>query len=62
MNPKDLLILSTNPYLILIAKWMADAWPLKTIPAIQSSLAKSALRKRPFITIPYQGNPFLCSF
>jgi hypothetical protein len=45
MSAKDIFILSTNTYFVLIPKRMADTRPLETIPTIQSGLAKSTLRK-----------------
>jgi hypothetical protein len=45
MSAEDVFVLSANPYFILIAKRMTDTGSLKAISAVQSRLAKSALRK-----------------
>jgi hypothetical protein len=62
MDSKDVLVLSADPHFVLIAKRMADTRTLETIPTIQSGLAKSALRKRSLITIPYQWDLFFHCF
>jgi hypothetical protein len=59
MNAEDVFVLSANPHFILIAKRMTDTGSLKAISAVQSRLAKSALRKRSLITIPCQRNLLL---
>jgi hypothetical protein len=60
MNGQDILIFSADTHLVLIFERVADARSLQTIPAIQTGLTKTTLRKRVFITIPYQWDLFFC--
>jgi hypothetical protein len=52
MNSEDVLVLPTNPHLILLTKRMTDTWPLKAVSTIQAGVTESALGKGSLVTIP----------